>query len=246
MMFRSDMPESEGEPPKDESKGKPEELPPILPNEESAAAVRPQSVDRAVKLLWISVWLSLLATLTGLLSGATDELNQETARELHISLEAASRFGLCVSFGVLLPLVFLIYKIDRGRNWARIIFIIMTIMGLCLTPILGFEDIFRNLLQGFITLAIYVLDIIAMYYLFQKSSSEWFKSKRFGNSMAVSNPFPLYEEAGRLAHKGQIKEALAIYDDITQRFGDSDTAKDAKIDADRLRDNISKEDDADD
>ena len=48
----------------------------------------------------------------------------------------------------------------------------------------------------------------------------------------ADDAYDCYEVANRLKRKGQIKEALAAYDDIASRFSDTDIGNDAKISAD--------------
>ena len=48
----------------------------------------------------------------------------------------------------------------------------------------------------------------------------------------------LYSEASRLEDKGQVKEALAAYDEIISMLGNTEVTNDAKISADELRKRI--------
>lgn len=75
-------------------------------------------------------------------------------------------------------MLFFIYKIGKGRNWARITFSVMFILGIPLSvsplikslsdyPISGLLGIIQAVLQG-----------IAIVFLFQKPSSDWFKDMK--------------------------------------------------------------------
>ena len=57
----------------------------------------------------------------------------------------------------------------------------------------------------------------------------------------ADDAYDCYEVANRLKRKGQIKEALAAYDDIASRFSDTDIGNDAKISADELRKRVGEQ-----
>ena len=66
------------------------------------------------------------------------------------------------------------FKINAGRNWARLIFTIFTIISLFSIPeqITSFSDF---PVQATLSLISFGLVIVAMFLLFQSSSSAWFK-----------------------------------------------------------------------
>ena len=157
-------------------------MPPVL-TDQASAQPRPRSVDQAVQILWISIGLIVISYIWMFPSGAFDELNKETARDLRISPQAVSIFGLCLAIGTIIPMAFLTNKIDKGRNWARIVMIVWMGLGLLAYPI-GIEDNFKDPITGVLFVVNGILGILTLYLLCKKSSAEWFKF----SSANISNP----------------------------------------------------------
>lgn len=70
---------------------------------------------------------------------------------------------------------FLIYQISRGRNWARWLLLLIVTIALPLSILPTFDAISHNpvhTLLGFLQLGLY---IVAMVFLFQRSTSSWFR-----------------------------------------------------------------------
>ena len=86
-------------------------------------------------------------------------------------------FSTLVVFAVM---VFFIAMIGRGRNWARITFLVSFLLGLLpsILPLIRSFDI--SPISGVLGLAQVVLQIVAMVFLFQQESSAWFKAKPAG------------------------------------------------------------------
>jgi hypothetical protein len=128
---------------------------------------RPDKVSTAITLLWITIAIGIVSSTIN----------------FSASLKVAEASGLGLAWLIFtlyftfLFLAFFIYKIGQGRNWARITFLVLFIIGVPMTiysylttPI----DIF-SLLLG---LASTIMQLVALVFLFQKSSSDWFKSKK--------------------------------------------------------------------
>jgi len=151
----------------------PKAAPPILPQEEAVPPM-PLKVALAIKLIYIQIMISIVYTLF-LPSRGGDAYR---AGNPDLGPDAA---GLHMVASVIGGLVcwFLAYNIGKGRNWARIIFAVLAIIGI-LFAVLTFVVIF---LMGFngqvieVMLAIgnQILSLVTVVFLFQKSSSDWFK-----------------------------------------------------------------------
>ena len=78
-------------------------------------------------------------------------------------------FGICF---------FLVSKIAAGRNWARIVFIVLVLIGLPFA-ILGYiQELRTSLLGGSISIIIAILQLIGTYLLFTKNSNAWFRERK--------------------------------------------------------------------
>lgn len=115
----------------------------------------------AVRMLWFSLFLGLPGFYWG--------IEQTPTRAVAVFM---------VIFGAILFafVAFLNVSIGRGRNWARIAYLIFTIVGLL---IVDFEltrpeaSVIENILSG----VCLILDIAAMVLVFTRPGSAWFKAR---------------------------------------------------------------------
>ncbi len=124
---------------------------------------RPMTVTRAVTLLYVSVVLGLLTAI-----GTT----------IWSAYRGALHVGGPLTVEILVWFVFLYftYKIGQRANWARIVMLILIIITVIMKLIsLGF--VFSlSFFIGLLLLAIVVLQVIALCFLFSKPANAWFKS----------------------------------------------------------------------
>lgn len=128
-----------------------------LNQEVKIAPSKPEKVSLAVNLLYASLGISVLA----------------------IFVQAAQAPASLSAFFVVIPLItlsimgFLFYMIDKGKNWARITYLVLTILGAfsIFTTISNFS---QAPLQNSIGIGNWVLQITALVLLFQTPSSMWF------------------------------------------------------------------------
>jgi uncharacterized membrane protein len=88
--------------------------------------------------------------------------------------------GVAISalvIGVILNL-FIIRMIARGRNWARIVFLIVFVVGVLLGLFAGPENATENPVVVVVNLSMLVMQVVALIFLFQKRSSDWFNGDR--------------------------------------------------------------------
>jgi hypothetical protein len=126
---------------------------------------KPSKVSLALKLLYLTIIVGIIRVIL----------------EFSTSLEAvkAQGFGLgfliftnVFTFGIL---ILLIYMIGKGKNWARIVFLIFFILGTPFSILPLINSLSVNLISGTLGLIQVVLQIVALVLLFQKPSSIWFK-----------------------------------------------------------------------
>ena len=70
---------------------------------------------------------------------------------------------------------FFIWRIDRGKNWARITYLVLFILGAPFSIYLLFKSIAFEPISDLISVVQFVLQIIALVFLFLKNSTAWFK-----------------------------------------------------------------------
>src|ERR671918_411507 len=107
------------------------------PTTEPTVMARPTEVVTAVRLIWITIAIGLITSgirVAQLVSGVP----------LIIALLLALAF-----FGVFL---FLVSKISAGRNWARIIFLVLVIIGLPFSIPTYISELRKSLIFGSISI----------------------------------------------------------------------------------------------
>lgn len=121
----------------------------------------PKAIKTAVSCLWASVALGFVTALVKLASVRTAEPAVST------------NFVLLLVFGFI---AFLIFKISAGKNWARIVFLILFLIGSVTSlpsmlyqflhlPVIGLSSLAQVGLQGY-----------GLYILFRSPSNSWFRS----------------------------------------------------------------------
>lgn len=128
---------------------------------------RPDKVSTAITLLWILIAASVISSIFNFSS--------------LLEITNASGLGLgwlifTLYFSFFLT-AFFIWKISQGRNWARITYLVFFILGVLFTiyDYLTSEVSTFSIILG---IAGIIVQIIALIFLFQKQSSDWFKSKK--------------------------------------------------------------------
>jgi hypothetical protein len=87
-------------------------------------------------------------------------------------------FMIFVSISVLGILWFFIHKIWKGRDWARITFLVLYIIGIPFAVFTLLQPLMDRPFYGVLGIGQAVLQLVALVFLFQKSSSEWFKQMK--------------------------------------------------------------------
>ena len=130
--------------------------------EQNAKAERPRNVTRAVQFLASSLAIGLLTSIF--------RLTQRTsgAPMLLALLLVIVFFGL---------LFFLVMKISAGRNWARIVVLILVLFVPFAIPAY-LEELRRNVFSGTLSIIIVLLQLIGTYLLFTRKSNIWFRTRK--------------------------------------------------------------------
>lgn len=134
------------------------------PSIESTAPVeRPREVTRAVKLL------SAAFAIGGI--RAVFDLAQKVsgARYFLAILLLVAFLGICFFF---------VSKIAAGRNWARITFLVLLLIGLPLAVPGYIGELRTSLLYGSLSMIIAILQLIGTCLLFTKQSNLWFRTRK--------------------------------------------------------------------
>jgi RsiW-degrading membrane proteinase PrsW (M82 family) len=88
---------------------------------------------------------------------------------------AVNLLGILVGYGISW---FLIDRIGRGRNWARMLYLVMTVIG---SPflVMSFRQEMEIIpVQAWISVGLMGLQIVAVIALFQQESSNWYRQMK--------------------------------------------------------------------
>ena len=128
--------------------------------ETQSAANRPRSVSTAVNLLWASLVVGLLKVLMDLshLGGIASVAVIVVGSVIFVAL-----FG------------FLYFKISVGKNWARITFLVVGVIGIVPTFSIVSTEFSRSVVLGTLSLLQLALQAYAAFLLFTQPGSSWFR-----------------------------------------------------------------------
>lgn len=139
---------------------------------------RPRNVVLAVRLLWTEVAIGI----PGLVYEAFNPPGDDSDPSLYWTHLA----GLAVTVGFLALSVIINWKIWQGRNWARIVGLVLLIVGL-LMSVIGYATSYfvSNEVPDLGTplfAAVYLLqtllDIVAIWLLFTASANAWYRAMK--------------------------------------------------------------------
>lgn len=129
------------------------------------ANFRPRNVAVAVAVLCVVLAYSLVS---GIAQAAHTTVAPPLSRSVVYALGVA---GVCVN-------TFFIYKIFKGRNWARVIYLVFVVLA-TLLAVRGFAAFFgRSPAWAVLGLVGHFAKIVALVLLFTRSSGAWFKPQR--------------------------------------------------------------------
>ncbi len=128
---------------------------------------KPASVVAAITLLKIALGINVINVIIGLITNSY-------SNQMFIS-------SLLVGVLSFIITILFIYWLNNGKNWARTIFLIIEIIG-SLIFIFSLQLVFKlNFITGFISVAITVIQLIALFKLYSKESNSWFKARKISN-----------------------------------------------------------------
>jgi len=124
------------------------------------ASQKPQAVITAVHLLWANLAVGLVKML------------MDFSYYVAMAPAAFTNFVLIFTFALF---SFLIFKISAGRNWARITYLVMSIIGVLPTLPIVLGEFSRSAVVGALSVAQIGLQVYALFLLFTQPGSSWFR-----------------------------------------------------------------------
>jgi uncharacterized membrane protein HdeD (DUF308 family) len=120
---------------------------------------RPAIVSLAVMLLYSSLGIGVLISIL---------------QYRQVAQKTSIGFVLFICSAVFTVMWFFIHKISKGRNWARVVFVVLFVLGIPLWVGPMMDAFATNSIIGMLIITQALIQFIAIAILIQKSSSEWF------------------------------------------------------------------------
>jgi len=124
---------------------------------------KPIEIQRAVNCLWASLAIGLIRPF------------MDWQHIQQISSQTSAAFTLFVSLAVIAVVAWLIYKISKRKNWARITYLVPTLLGSVPYVPMLVTEFKRSPFIGGLSVLQLSLQIFALWLLFTKPGSTWFK-----------------------------------------------------------------------
>ena len=134
--------------------------PPIEP---TANVARPKETTSAIQFLYASLAIGLMRAVFLLTQRASG------AALILAALIVISVFALGF---------FLVWKISAGRNWARMILLVLVLINLPFAVRANVSELNRSVLSGVFSFLIEIILWIGTYLLFTKNSNLWFRNRK--------------------------------------------------------------------
>lgn len=128
---------------------------------DAVSVEKPIEVSRAVNCLWVSLALGFLKALIDM---------------QHMSAQNAPGFINFILVAVIAINALLIYKIAQGKNWARITYLVLMVLGSLPSVPLLMNEFGRSPILGAFGIIQIGLQIFALWLLFTSPGKAWFKS----------------------------------------------------------------------
>jgi hypothetical protein len=130
---------------------------------DAVAVSKPKAVAIAVLILWLALAIGLISLVVRL---------SQTAQPVSSGLLYSI---LAIAFAVM---AFFVYKISQGRNWARITYLVLMLLGMFRTVPSLVSAIDRAPGAGALSAIVVVAQLVAIALLFTGSSNAWFRRRR--------------------------------------------------------------------
>jgi hypothetical protein len=128
---------------------------------------KPKQVKLAVALLWISLALGPLNLL----------LDDKSPARTIVASQPAFLGLMAGVVGVLALMAVLVVFIYRGRNWARVVYLVMYLLG-ALPWLLSLPVLFgRSPVAGAVYVVQGTIQAVALYFIFSQPGSAWFRRR---------------------------------------------------------------------
>ncbi len=121
------------------------------------------AVRRAIGLLWASLAIGALKT----------PLNWA-----YLTSRSSGAFNAFVIIFTFAITTFFIWKIGQGKNWARIVFLVLFLLGVVPFVFIVRSEFARSAASGLLSTLQFGLQAVAFFLIFSSPGKEWFQPRR--------------------------------------------------------------------
>ena len=123
---------------------------------------KPSQIKSAVNLLWASLAIGFVKLIMDM---------------QHLGPQASPAFTIYILISVIAVMALLIVFISKGKNWARITFLVSFVLGSLPSIPLVLGEFNRSPVLGAFSLIQIVIQVVALYIVFTKPGATWFKKQ---------------------------------------------------------------------
>ncbi|MEZ5646690.1 MAG: hypothetical protein R3E99_16305 [Burkholderiaceae bacterium] len=123
---------------------------------------KPSQINTAVNLLWASLAIGFVKSIMDM---------------QHLGSQASPAFTNFILISVIAVVALLIVFTSKGKNWARITFLVLFILGSLPSIPLVLAEFTRSPVLGAFSLVQIVLQVVALYMVFTRPGAAWFKKQ---------------------------------------------------------------------
>ena len=128
-----------------------------------ALSERPPKVSLAVKFFYVIVGLGIIRVVMTIIRHADVR---------------SPYFLIFTKLIIYAGCLYVIYQLNKGRNWARWVLVVIFIIAIPLVILPAFESFSHNPVDTLLAFTQTALNIIGLVFLFQRSSSSWFGTQK--------------------------------------------------------------------
>jgi hypothetical protein len=130
---------------------------------------KPKSIVAAKNILYATVFLTVVSSLIG-----------EFSAGMHNYSSIEGLVSTVLTIGLV---VIVIREVGFGHKWARTLFLILFIIGMVAMPFYISTLFNASIVLGFLFILQVLLQMLALYFLFSKTSSIWLNSFKNNNTV---------------------------------------------------------------
>jgi len=131
--------------------------------DQTLPTAKPVAIRRAIGLLWASVAVGVVKT----------PLNWA-----YLTSRASGAFNAFVIIFTFAITAFFIWKIGQGKNWARIVFLAVFLLGVVPFLFIVRSEFGRSPASGLLSTMQFGLQAVAFFLIFTNPGKEWFQPRR--------------------------------------------------------------------